>query len=648
MTRRTVHRAAVYLVTVSVTAGAMAAELREGRPDGAAVPQPAERAVLDRPASIPGDTRITQWQVIGTHNSYKLPIEPALYSLMRMSSKDAEGMDYAHPSVMDQLNLGVRALELDVYNDPRGGRYATPLGHKLLRQAGSDPQDLPVDELRKPGFKVLHDADFDFRAHHALLQDYLRELRAWSEANPEHFPVVVTMNCKQDKSDRPGATEPVPFDSGALNALDEAVRREIGAERLLTPDAVRGEAETLESAIATRGWPTVAQARGKFIFVLDEGGDLRAGYIRGHASLKGRVFFTTSDPGTPEAAFMIVNDPVRDEDRIRALVAKGYYVRTRADADTREARKNDRSRFDAAKRSGAQVISTDYELPDRRLNSPYMVRFDGSLCIRANPISSAPASTAPSAAPAGGDGRQAATGVSPAASATSLQTALDKRRNEMAAKIAPDIKEAVEQGVREVAAMNLPATAIKVGDAAPDFTLSASDGANVKLSELLNSGPVVLTWYRGGWCPYCNLQLQAYQQRLPELKALGAQLVAVSPETPDNSLTTIQKCGLEFPVLCDQFSRTAARYGLAYRLPEVLARKYAGRIDLVKYNGDESMMLPLAATFVIGRDGRVAYAFVDPDYRRRAEPADLIDALKKLTTSAPPTPVTTATPPATP
>src|SRR5262249_13450133 len=153
--------------------------------------------------------------------------------------------------------------------------------------------------------------------------------------------------------------------------------------------------------------------------------------------------------------------------------------------------------------------------------------------------------------------------------------------------------------------------ALKVGDRAPDFELPDATGKKVKLSELTARGPVVMTWYRGGWCPYCNIALRGFQKRLPEIRAEGASLVAISPETPDNSLSTAEKNHLEFEVLSDRGNRVAQSYGVAYKVPRVVAEQSQGR--LARYNGDDSGTLPLGVTYVIDHDGIIRYAFVDSD-----------------------------------
>ncbi|MGE4280285.1 MAG: peroxiredoxin-like family protein [Magnetospirillum sp.] len=173
--------------------------------------------------------------------------------------------------------------------------------------------------------------------------------------------------------------------------------------------------------------------------------------------------------------------------------------------------------------------------------------------------------------------------------------------------------------------------AVGKGALAPDFVLPEARGGAVRLADLLYSGPVVLAFYRGAWCPYCNLQLRAYQQALPEMESLGARLLAVSPQMPDKSLSTAETNALSFAVLSDVGNHVARDFGLVFTLPadvgEVLTK--SGRA-LPDFNGDQSWELPVPATYVIAQDRRVALASIDVDYRTRLDPADIIDALRVL------------------
>ena len=183
----------------------------------------------------------------------------------------------------------------------------------------------------------------------------------------------------------------------------------------------------------------------------------------------------------------------------------------------------------------------------------------------------------------------------------------------------------------DLKATGIESRALQVGDAAPDVTLPDASGRSVRLAELWQRGPLVLIFYRGGWCPYCNLELRAWQHHLKALAALGASLVAVSPQTPDNSLTTTEKNQLAYPVLSDSALSAANGFGVAFEMPQSLIALYrAGGNDLPVQNGNGRWVLPLPATYVIGRDGRITFAHIEADYRERAEPADVLRQLERL------------------
>ena len=214
--------------------------------------------------------------------------------------------------------------------------------------------------------------------------------------------------------------------------------------------------------------------------------------------------------------------------------------------------------------------------------------------------------------------------------AAPVRRELEEFRQKFSKGAPPDRLRAYEQGIEDVRKSGVLEKALKVGDRAPDFELPGATGKTVRLSELLARGPVVVTWYRGGWCPYCNIALRGFHKKLPEIRAAGASLVAISPETPDNSMSTAEKNHLDFEVLSDRGNKVAHAYGVAYKLPRVVAEQFKGRLDLAKYNGSDSGDLPLGATYVIDRQGVIRYAFIDADYRKRAEPSDVLAALHQL------------------
>jgi peroxiredoxin len=170
---------------------------------------------------------------------------------------------------------------------------------------------------------------------------------------------------------------------------------------------------------------------------------------------------------------------------------------------------------------------------------------------------------------------------------------------------------------------------LKVGDKAPVFTLNDPEDNPVSSAELLAKGPLVISFYRGVWCPYCNMELQALEEALPQYRELGANLVAISPQTRVNSRKSVRQNQLSFPILSDVKSRVAEAFGLRFKLPDYLIDLYKGfGNDLPVFNDDDAWVLPMPGRFVIGQDGVIAYAEVNPDYTQRPEPTDLLPALR--------------------
>lgn len=333
-------------------------------------------------SEIPDNTKMNRIQVIGSHNSYKRAIDPALFKLFQQKdSVSASKLDYEHISLTEQLDMGLLNLEIDVYADEKGGRFAHPKG---LDWAKGQP---PFDEkglMKEPGFKVLHIPDLDFRNDYLTLKNCLAVLKTWSDKHPDHYPIFITLEPKDGGSKDPNMTAPEPFTAKTFEELDKALTDGLGKKHIITPDMVRGKYNTLEEAVLHDNWPALKAARGKFVFLLDDKGAKRDLYIAGHPSLKGRVMFANADPGSPEAAMLFRNDPNTPE--ISDLVAKGYIIRTRADSDTREARLNDKSSFEAACNSGAQIITTDYYKKSTHFRSDYEVSFEGKKYVRLNPV----------------------------------------------------------------------------------------------------------------------------------------------------------------------------------------------------------------------------------------------------------------------
>jgi peroxiredoxin len=213
---------------------------------------------------------------------------------------------------------------------------------------------------------------------------------------------------------------------------------------------------------------------------------------------------------------------------------------------------------------------------------------------------------------------------------TTLAAQLENLSTSVRQMAPPAVIDAIEAANRRLGASGLTERALAVGARAPDFVLPDATGRGVESRRLLARGPLVVKFYRGAWCPYCNLDLQSWQRHLPELQALGGVLVAISPQTPDASLTLAEKHALAFPVLSDLGHRVARQFGIVYTLDEALRPVFAGfGVDLPAYNGESSFELPVPATFLVERDGTIAGAWVDADYRRRAEPAEVLARLRE-------------------
>jgi hypothetical protein len=341
------------------------------------------------PSVLAGDDiRLNQIQVIGTHNSYHIEPSPGVRALIAAAGEErAQGLEYTHATLDEQFSKqGIRQIELDIFNDPDGGRYAQPssLGilRRLGRDAGSDHD--PAGALTKPGMKVLHVQDVDFRTTVLTLVDALRQVRSWSRANPRHVPIMILLELKGEPE--PALpTRPVAFHRVSLQKLEAEILSVFQRGEIITPDEVRGTFATLPDAIRKRGWPRLDEVRGRVLFALDNEDDVRDLYLEGHPALKERLLFVSVPESHVAAAWLKINDSINDFDRIRRLVGAGFLVRTRADADTREARSNDPTRRDKALASGAQFVSTDYPVPDSRLTT-YCVQFPGRVVARSNPV----------------------------------------------------------------------------------------------------------------------------------------------------------------------------------------------------------------------------------------------------------------------
>ncbi len=291
------------------------------------------------PESINVGIKINHLQFVGSHNSYKKAMPDGFVKqLMQLNPEVMESLDYEHIPLAEQLDLGIRKLELDVF-------YV-------------------ADEAR---FQVGHVQQIDMTSNCVTLRICLNQIIAWSKKNTTHAPIWISFNAKDNYI--LGLPSPENFTPVAFNLMDSIIEEMLG-EKLIRP-----------RDIVNLQWPLLDEARGKFILILDEGGSKRDMYYEGWEH---RPMFTNAPEGHPAAAIMIINDPVDKLEEIQRLVKAGYMIRTRADADTREARDNDTRRKVAAFESGAQAVSTDYYLPATHFGNEYQVSLPEP--VQCNPI----------------------------------------------------------------------------------------------------------------------------------------------------------------------------------------------------------------------------------------------------------------------
>ncbi|MGK7932367.1 MAG: peroxiredoxin-like family protein [Microcystaceae cyanobacterium] len=216
-----------------------------------------------------------------------------------------------------------------------------------------------------------------------------------------------------------------------------------------------------------------------------------------------------------------------------------------------------------------------------------------------------------------------------------LTTELNKLQEQFKAKKPEAIKKVMAQATDDLIRSGIAEKSVNLGDTMPNFSLPNAVGKSIDLQDLLTQGTVIISFYRGGWCPYCNLELRFLQQYLPQFQALGANLVAISPETPDNSLSTTEKNELTFEVLSDVGNQFAKTLGLVFTLPDALQPIYQDfGIDLSAYNGDDTFELPIPTTYVVTSNSKVVQAFIEPDYTKRLDPESIIATLQNLAVTA--------------
>ena len=347
-------------------------------------------------AQSDAELRLNQIQIIASHNSYKKrPSEKELKFLMKVKDKLGKennpiALDYGHLPFDSQFTyFNVRGLEIDINNDPKGGffykRKINAFVHGLKQKSG-------VEELKKPGLKVLHIKDVDYETNYYTFKQSLLALKKWSDEHPNHLPMFINIESKNGAPGDEngllrfvGFKRGIRFDLAACDSIDAEIKSVFGDDLkgVLTPDHARGSHATLDEMASANDWPLLSACRGKVLFAM-EGGAVE-NYLVNHTSLKGRAMFVYSEPGRPEAAFVKRNNSTRDKEKIKELVKQGYIIRTRSDAETWEARSNDYTDMNNAFESGAQITSTDFYQPDLRF-STFQVKFPEGGPGRKNPI----------------------------------------------------------------------------------------------------------------------------------------------------------------------------------------------------------------------------------------------------------------------
>jgi hypothetical protein len=352
-------------------------------------------------APVP-EVRLNEVQVLGSHNSYHLaPDDAVLAGVAAFNPALAAELDYDHRPITEQLeDFGIRQLEIDVYPDPDGGRFANRPALQLVGLPTASGEPL----LDQPGFKVLHLVDVDFRSTCVTFVACLEQIEAWSASNAEDLPVMVMIEAKTDSLAATAAaagidlsglgvqfTDVLPWTRELFDDLEAEILSVFDREQLIVPDDVRGTHDTLEQAVlAGDAWPTLADARGRVLFALVDTNATRDTYVGDATALEDRLLFTSSQEGRPDAAFLRIDDAVAEGDRLTAAVRAGYLVRTRSDVPPIHAVQGDTSLRDAALASGAQYVSTDYYVEDPELGTGFVVQMpDGPGSVtgaRCNPV----------------------------------------------------------------------------------------------------------------------------------------------------------------------------------------------------------------------------------------------------------------------
>ncbi|WP_413513875.1 Ca2+-dependent phosphoinositide-specific phospholipase C [Myroides odoratus] len=300
-------------------------------------------------------------QVIGSHNSYKKAIDKNLYQHLLEKNPDIQTLYYEHPSIETQLNLGLRNLEIDIWKDPEGNKYAHPTGAALTGK----PYEW-TKEMAQPGYKIFHMPNIDFETHQPLFIQQLQALKKWSEENPQHETIFITLELKDEEKDASSK-----YTKQDIQEINQILAQELTSKHLITPKELKRSPTFIQ-------WPTIDEARGKFVWIIDNT-DYRL-TLFDTIELEDLAFFLNVPFAHPKAGCMILNNPY--DPQIPRYANQGVIIRTRADDSTKQARSNDYSTFEQAKKSKAQIITTDYYIPSQLFPSTYRVIFADHTYVR--------------------------------------------------------------------------------------------------------------------------------------------------------------------------------------------------------------------------------------------------------------------------
>ena len=353
-------------------------------------------------SALYADLKINDLQYLSTHNSYKEFMPTFVTNAVNAFCAGSLLPDYQHLPIETQLEKGVRQFEIDVFADPQGGRYHESV---ILSTLGEDGW-IYDDSLAKPGFKVMHEPNIDFHTRCQPFTNCLQRFLSWSNAHPNHLPLFIQLEIISEPPsvlgglgdlvqglEALGWIVPLPITDALLQNLQDEIRSVIPLEKIITPDQIRGNFPTLKEAVLANNWPTLAESRGKFGFIMDTKPDVYTNYVQNYPSFRGQLLFAyTEDSSTDEAAFIIMNNPKEGNNaqQISSLVSQGFIVRTRADSETVEAYANDTSTREAALSSGAQFVSTDYIVPAPETKTDYHVWIPNGNPARCNPVRTTP------------------------------------------------------------------------------------------------------------------------------------------------------------------------------------------------------------------------------------------------------------------